>query len=463
MSLCDKRYFNKLTAIAGLLMIIFSCNEKKQNSFSANDVAILHENQKQLTRLIIYDVFTPPVASRIYAYTSLAAYEAVRFAKPGYRSLAIKLNGFPPMPLPDTTQTHNYLLAASKAFFTVAHKVVFSIDTLEKYEEKLYSNFRQTLDDDVYHRSLAFGEKIGNRVLERAAADNYKQTRGMAKYLGSKEDGKWQPTSPDYLDGVEPNWGKIKPFVLDSSSQVTCPRPPAFSKDTTSTFYKNALEVYNIGKHLTDSLITIVEYWDDNPFVIEHKGHMMFANKKITPGGHWMGIASIACRKAQADVVKTAWVHALTSMALIDGFIACWDQKYKTEVVRPINVIQSMIDENWQPYLQTPPFPEYPSGHSVISAAAATMLTNIFGEHFAFHDDSDKEYIGMERDFSSFMQAANEAALSRLYGGIHYRSGIEAGAEQGRIIANHLVEKLIKNNTMASASSAQNIISGVER
>ena len=450
------KYVDRLVACVISVLITCSCNEKKTSPFITDDAAILHENQNQLTKVIIYDVFTPPVASRIYAYTSLASYEAARFARAGYPSIANKLSGFPPMPLPDTVQTYNYPLAASKAFFTVAHKVVFSIDTLKQYEEKLFGKFKEELDEEVYQRSVAFGEKVAERVLERVAADNYKKTRGMAKYLGSKDDGKWQPTSPDYLDGVEPYWGQIIPLTLDSSSQITCPRPPVFSRDTSSSFFRNALEVYRISKNLTDSQITIIEYWDDNPFVIEHKGHMMFANKKITPGGHWMGIASIACRKAGADLVKTAWVHALTSIALLDGFIACWDQKYKSEVVRPINVIQNMIDENWEPYLQTPPFPEYPSGHSVISAAAATVLTNIFGDHFAFHDDSDKEYIGMERDFSSFMQAADEAAISRVYGGIHYRTGMEAGAEQGRKIGKFIVDKLIKSNAMAAAGTSEN-------
>ena len=170
-----------------------------------------------------------------------------------------------------------------------------------------------------------------------------------------------------------------------------------------------------------------------------------------------MGIASIACRKAGADLVKTARVQALTAIALLDAFIACWDQKYKTEVVRPITVIHQFIDDNWEPYLQTPPFPEYPSGHSVISAAAATVLTKLFGEGFSFHDDSDKAYIGMERDFFSFMQAADEAAISRVYGGIHYRTGMEAGAEQGRKVGKFIIDKLMKTTDAATDHSDQNL------
>ncbi|MGZ5135710.1 MAG: vanadium-dependent haloperoxidase, partial [Flavitalea sp.] len=310
------------------------------------------------------------------------------------------------------------------------------------YEDNIFNEFRETLEEDVYNRSIAFGESVAAKVLERAGNDNYKKTRGMRKYIGSKDDGKWQPTSPDYLDGVEPYWSLIKPFMLDSASQCKTPGPPPFSKDTNSTFFKNTLEVYRIGRNLTDSQKTIIQYWDDNPFVMEHSGHMIFANKKITPGGHWMGIAAIASRKTKASPVKTAQVYALTAIALIDGFISCWDEKYKSEVVRPITVIHNLIDENWEPFLQTPPFPEYPSGHSAISMSAATVLTHIFGDNFSFHDDSDKEYIGMERDFTSFYQAAAEAAISRVYGGIHYRTGMEAGAEQGKRVGELIIERI---------------------
>jgi PAP2 superfamily len=437
---------------AFICLIIFSSCTNRKNSSPVDETDLLYQNQKQLTEVIIYDVFSPPVASRIYAYTSLAAYEAGRFAEKGYPSITKQLQDFPTMPQPDEAKQYNYSLAATTAFFTVSHKVVFSIDSLKPYEESVYNKFRESLDEDVYDRSVAFGEAVGGKILERAANDNYKRTRGMRKYLGSKDDGKWQPTAPDYLDGTEPFWGMIKPFALDSSSQCKIVPPPPFSKDTNSYFYKNTREVYDIGNHLTDSQKVIIQYWDDNPFVMEHSGHMMFANKKITPGGHWMGIAAIACKKEKLSAVKTAQVYALTAIALIDGFITCWDEKYRHEIVRPITVIHNFIDEGWQPFLQTPPFPEYPSGHSTISNSAATVLTHIFGDNFSFHDDSDKEYIGMERDFTSFNQAAAEAAISRVYGGIHYRTGMEAGADQGKRVGNIIIQNIKLKESSASAA-----------
>ena len=428
--------------------LLFSCKQKNNKvSFDVNSAELLHQNQQQLNQVIIYDVFSPPVASRIYAYTSLAFYETIRFQKPDHPSLTKQLHGFPEMPLPDISKKYNYNLAATKAFFDVTHKVVFSIDSLKQYENNVFEAFKTSMAEAEYNRSLAFGEAVAAKILERAGSDNYKQTRGMPKYLGSQEDGKWQPTSPDYLDGTEPYWGTIKPFFLDSSRQCMPPDPPKFSTDKNSEFYKNALEVYTIGNNLTDSQKSIIQYWDDNPFVMEHSGHMMFANKKITPGGHWMGIAGIAAKKAGSDIVKTSEVYALTSIALIESFISCWEAKYHTEVIRPITFINKMIDNRWEPFLQTPPFPEYPSGHSSISAAASTVLTNIFGDNFSFHDDSDKKYIGMEKDFPSFYSAAQEAAISRVYGGIHYTSGMQGGIIQGKQVGKLIVDKLMLKDT----------------
>jgi hypothetical protein len=420
---------------------IISC-QPKAAKVKMNEAAVLHENEDQLTQLIIYDVFTPPVASRIYAYASLASYEAIKYADPQYKSITGVLNGFKPMPAPDKHKKYNFTLAATKAFFTVVRKVVFSVDSLDKYENQTYSNFKSNMDDSTYLRSMTFGEQVGKVILERSATDNYKSTRGKPKFLGSNAPGIWRPTAPDYLDGVEYCWGTMKTFALNSSSQFPCPKPITFSTDTSSAFYKQTLEVYNISKNITPEQLTIAKYWDDNPFVLEHSGHMMFATKKITPGGHWIGITAIACKTTNADAVKSAQAYAVISVAMFDAFVSCWQDKYETNVIRPVSVIQDQIDHNWLPLLQTPPFPEYPSGHSAITRAAATALTHLFGDNFAFNDTSDLKYIGMQRQFKSFIQAADEASVSRVYGGIHYTGSVNAGAVQGKKVGDYVLQKL---------------------
>ena len=435
-----------MNRIAQLLLIIFlvsSCSNKEKRNAIPDDAMVLHNNHQQLTNVIVYDVFSPPVASRIYSYTSLAAYEVVRFLEKSYPSITAQLNGFPKMPVPEEGENYNYILAATKAYFEVARNVkIFSFDSTLAYQNQLYADYLAELGEETFNRSVAFGEEVAKKILERVAKDQYKETRAMAKYLGSKDAGKWQPTSPDYSDGVEPFWSKLTPLAMDSSSQCRAIPAPKYSTDTTSEFYKVTYEVYNISKNLTEEQKTIAKYWDDNPFVTEHSGHLMYGNKKITPVGHWMGITNIAAKMKNTGPVETAQAYAITAIAMYDAFIACFDEKYKSQLVRPITVINDLIDRNWQPFLQTPAFPEHTSGHSTISAAAASVLTKRFGDNFKFEDTSDMAYIGMKRSFNSFLEAAQEASISRVYGGIHYRTGVDAGNSQGLEVARIINERI---------------------
>jgi len=302
------------------------------------------------------------------------------------------------------------------------------------------------LDEETYNRSIAFGEETGKIILKRTTADNYKQTRGMDKFLGSDAPGKWRPTPPDYSDGAEPYWAMIKPMKLDSAGQFHCGPPYKYSTDTSSNFYRQVKEVYSMGRNLSDTQKTIARYWDDNPFVTEHSGHLMYGNKKITPVGHWMGITGIACKMKNLNEVETAQAYLLTSLAIFDGFISCWKVKYQTQVVRPVTVVNELIERTWTPFLQTPPFPEHTSAHSVISAAAAAVLSKRFGENFSFKDTSEMEYIGLQRSFPSFMDASLEASVSRVYGGIHYMNSVKEGVVFGKKIGEYYNSSLVLKN-----------------
>ena len=438
--MCKSKYSAYILSV--LILLTISCSDKKVTKL--DDVNILFQNEKMLTKIIVDDIFSPPVASRIYSYTALAQYEAIRFIDTnGNESIAEKLNGFSKMPVPEKGKEYNFLLAATKAFCSVAYDIrIFSKDTLVNYEQQVLEKFSNSVSKEVYDRSVAFGDTIAKSILSRAKVDKYKQTRGMEKYLGSKENGKWQPTSPDYLDGAEPHWGKISNFSLDSVSQFRPMAPYEFSTDSNSQFYKMVKAVYSKGNSLTEEEKLIARYWDDNPFVIEHSGHFMVGKKKITPGGHWMGIAAIASKKANADLVKTAKAFTLTAISLLDAFISCWEAKYYYHYVRPITQINTWWDGTWTSFLQTPPFPEYTSGHSTISGSAATVLSGLYGDNFSFHDNSDSAFIGLTRDFNSFNDAAAEASISRFYGGIHFTNSLDTGLAKGKLIGTHLLNRV---------------------
>jgi hypothetical protein len=404
---------------------------------------------KQLTDVIVHDIFSPPQASRIYAYASIAAYQAAVPDYSDYRNLDEQLKGLSNSPLPQKGKEYCYPLASTHAFLTVGKALIFSEEKIEKFENELYAEFKALeMPAAVYTRSMELGKAVAAHVLAWADKDMYKETRTYPKYSIPEDPGRWRPTPPDYMDGIEPHWNKIRTFVLQSADQFPPPPPTPYNEDKSSLFYKEMMEVYNALNDDRDEKIAIAEFWDCNPFVSHHKGHVMFATKKITPGGHWVNIAALAARKTNADFMKSCETYAMTTIALADAFISCWDEKYRSKLVRPETVINRMVDDEWAPALQTPPFPEYTSGHSVISRAAAVALTSIFGDNFDFLDDTEEEYGLPARPFTSFIEASEEAAISRLYGGIHYAPACFNGVDQGEKVGKFIIGNLKLKNTI---------------
>lgn len=409
-----------------------------------------HAAMQQLTDVIVHDIFSPPVASRIYAYPSIAQYEILALGNSEYNSLAGQLTDFEAIPQPDGEVSME--LAALEAFLKVGKALIFSEADMEAYRDELYASLKEGVNKSFFERSVAYGNQVAEHVLAWAGGDNYNQTRTFPKFTVNEDPTRWQPTPPGYMEAIEPHWNQIRPFVIDSAQQFAPIRPTNYDMDNKqSLFYKEVMEVYEVGNSLTDEQKEIASFWDCNPYVMNVTGHVMYASKKITPGGHWMGIVKIACENTGADEMKTAEAYTLTAIALADAFISCWDEKYRSNLIRPETIINKHIDEEWLPLLQTPPFPEYTSGHSVISSAAAIALTSIFGDDFAFDDDTEVKYGLTVRSFNSFIHASEEAAVSRLYGGIHYRPAIDNGVTQGRALGRFLVDKLnVRNESLSS-------------
>lgn len=432
----------RIWALALSWLVIAGCEEVNPDfQTEAQQPELVHQTAKQLTDIIVHDIFSPPVASRIYAYSTIAAYQAALPGFPEYKTLEGQLNGLKDVPKPETGKEYCYPLASLQAFSKVGKNLIFSEDKMEAYQQKLYDEFEALkMPQEVFERSVDYGNQVAAHIMTWADEDMYKQTRTYPKFSINDDVARWQPTPPDYMDGIEPHWKEIRPFVIQSPDQFVPPPPTTYSVDPNSLFYRETMEVYEaLQSEDKEERLAIARFWDCNPYVSHHTGHVMFATKKITPGGHWMGIAAIACRKDSADFMKSTRVYTLTAIALADAFISCWDEKYRSNLVRPETVINRHIDEEWAPALQTPPFPEYTSGHSVISRSAAIALTSIFGDNFAYHDDVEEEYGLPARDFNSFLEASEEAAVSRLYGGIHYRPAIDNGVAQGEKVGEYVV------------------------
>lgn len=434
--------------VFGLIAVASSGCEKPNPNWKADaaQADFIHQSMQQITDVIVHDIFSPPVASRIYAYASIAGYEALQNGDDAYQSLEGQLRDLKDVPKPTEGKEYCYSLASVHAMLTVGKALIFSEPMIEEFEAEVYGKFQNIkMPAEVYEASMEYGKAVAAHILAWADKDNYKQTRTFPKYTITDDPERWKPTPPDYMDGIEPHWNKIRPFVIDSAEQFVPAPPTAFDMSKNSDFYKEVMEVYNVFEVMEEERAereAIAAFWDCNPYVSHHKGHVMFATKKITPGGHWVGICKTACKKANADMMASADAYVWTSVALADAFISCWDEKYRSNLIRPETVINTYLDEEWKPFLQTPPFPEYTSGHSVISRSAATALTHLFGDNFAYIDSVEVQYGMPPRSFESFYQASDEAAVSRLYGGIHYSPACFIGVEQGQKVGDFITEKM---------------------
>jgi len=445
--------FSFRAAVLLSALLNFSCSVDESTwRQKVDDPKHLHLTMKAITDRIVFDIFSPPVASRIYAYSSVAAYEAGRHADSTLISLSGQLTNMPPMPQPEPGKIYSFPLAAVQALYKTGRTLIFSEDVFEQYYLEMEKDLKASgIPDDVWDRSVKYGNEVSEAVIKWSASDNYKQTRSFPKYTILKDPGTWKPTPPAYMDAVEPHWNKIRTLLLDSAGQFKPAPPESFSTEKGSAFYNLALEVLETRKNLSEEQKEIASFWDCNPFMMNVNGHVMFANKKISPGGHWINITSQVCTKENLSTARSAEAYVWSSVALFEAFISCWDEKYRSRLIRPETYINTYIDEDWTPWLQTPPFPEHTSGHSTISGATAEVLTSLFGDGYAFTDSTEREFAIPNRSFKSFRQAAEEAAVSRFYGGIHYRPANEVGLRSGREIGGFILSRLKTRGDAATA------------
>ena len=397
-----------------------------------------------LTMVMIHDVVSPPVAVRYYAYCIAGAYDIVAHNDPGIFPPASLIKNYTPVKI--TSAKYDYRIAAIYCIYESGRLLLPSGFRLKDDEDKFIAQLKKNkVPQKLMDASVAVGKDVAAQIVEWSKGDSYNKLSAMLHYTPLKGDGKWYPTPPTYMQAVEPNWKRIRPMIIDSATQFKPVPPIAFSKDSGTAFYNQANEVYDVSKTLSNEQETIALFWDCNPFAVSTEGHMMIGYKKITPGGHWMNLTGIAATKAQLSFNQYIEVQAFVSLTLMDAFISSWDEKYRSNQIRPVTYINRYIDPKWVPILQTPPFPEYPSAHSVISTAAASVLDYMFGSNFSFTDNSEELFGLKPRNFTSFMQSAKDAAISRLYGGIHFREGVENGVKEGASLGNFIVDKLIKS------------------
>jgi Dehydratase family/PAP2 superfamily len=436
-----RKIFRGTLVFSFLLILLPSCMQKKQlHSFSNKDIsAVITE----MSDIMLHDITNPPLAARFFSYTCLAGYEIVSQHDAKCKSMHGILNNYPEIQRPDPVQPGSYQLAVLLAMMETAKKMQPSGKLMEAFEEKFIDSCRKAgFNDEVLNNSKNYALVISGQILAYAKADGYNKISNLPRYTPLTADGYWYPTPPGFMAAVEPNFNTVRPFTLDSPAQFKPAPPIAFNAKTGSPFYALTEAVFKEGNELKEDHRLIASFWDCNPFAIQDGGHLQYGVKKISPGAHWLGITGIACLNGNKDFDETMQIYTSVSIGLMDAFICCWDEKYRSNRVRPETAIRKYIDAQWTPLLQTPPFPEYLSGHSVISSASAIILTHYFGDNFSYTDSVEITYGLPSRAFKSFQQAAEEAAISRFYGGIHFMDAITNGQQQGTKVGEWVLQKI---------------------
>ena len=433
----------KILSVACLIFCLGCHRTSKKTELSNAEIGKV---VSAMTDLMIHDITSPPLAARFFSYACLAGYEVVAENDKEFHSMQGVINAYPDLQKPDSIHNYSSSLAAILAMLQTAEKMQPSGKLLITYEENFLDSCRENgFSEETILQSQKYAAVVSKEILAYAKNDSYNKISNRARYTPMHGDGYWYPTPPAYLPAVEPYFNTVRSFFLDSASQFRTVPPIPFSKEKNSDFYKLISANYHQG---SDSLATtnrnIALYWDCNPFAVQDGGHLLVGLKKISPGAHWMGITDIVCRQTKKSFGETMFIHTLISMGLMDSFLACWDEKYRSNRIRPETAIRQLIDVHWKPLLQTPPFPEYLSGHSCISATSATLLSHFLGNHLSFTDTTEMRFGLPARRFSSFDQAAKEAAISRFYGGIHFMDAIEQGLAQGKEVGNLVIRKVEK-------------------
>ncbi len=453
------------------LLAVSACKpsggEKSDNIHNKVSALTADQNSEPILdwmELLYYHIanekISPPQASRIYAYASIIMYEAVLPGMPEYQTLSGQLNQMPDLPRPDTKLEYDWVTVLNQSLyeginFLLERNITGEVETLDDLLDKELEERRAAgIDEEVIERSRTYGTALARAVEEWAKTDNFDKTRlPTTAFKSPSREGqpeRWEPTDFGQTP-LEPYWGTLRPFVLaegkscgiayGASEGPVASSLPEFSTEPGSPFYEAVRAVYEKDQNVTEDERIIALYWADDP------------GETSTPPGHCVYIMNNMVRSRKMKMDEAVNMYALTSISMADAVIAVWYTKYQVNLVRPKTYVREFMgDPNWEPWVETPPFPEYASGHSGFSGAAATVLTGLLGDQPFV--DSTHVIIGLApRKFENFWAAAREAAESRHYGGIHYRAAIEDALLQGKCSGEAVLENVVTHKASSSTSS----------
>ncbi|MFN6154763.1 Ig-like domain-containing protein [Anabaena sp. AL09] len=389
-----------------------------------------------LLNAIYTDKTTPPVASRNMAIAQTAVFDAINSITGTYKNYHF-------------TGTAPKIVSASAAAASAAYTVLVNLYPNQKtfFDTALTAFLAKITDGEAENTGVTFGQTVANDILTLRSTDGANTT---VNYTPGTNPGDWQPTPPANASALLPQWGQVTPFGLTSGSQFRPAGEPALTSDKYTTEFNQVKDLGSINSTTrTADQTEVAKFWADG-------------SGTFTPAGHWNQIAQNAAATKGNSLIDNARLFALLDISLADAGIAAWDAKYTYNSWRPITAIQkadtdgnpnTTADPNWKPLITTPPFPSYISGHSTFSGAAATVLTTILGDNVSFSVNS-LGTPGINRTFTNFNAAANEAGISRIYGGIHFNADNVDGLATGKSVGDYVLQNLLTKDVQAPVIQA---------
>lgn len=410
-----------------------------RSSFRMPENTVLRWNAEALAA-IRRDRTPPPVAARTLAMVHVAVYDAVNAVTRTHRPIRVQ----PTAPAGASAEA----AAAAAAYRTLT--VLYPRQS-ERLEVALTATLATRPDSAATRDGFAVGRAVADEVIRWRAGDS---VGGRGTYTLKPGAGNWRPTPPEYRAALLPGWADVPGFAIRSAADFRPPPPPSLTSDAFADTYRRVMILGAArSTNRTPDQTEVATFWADG-------------EGTVTPPGHWNRIAASAAAARGTGTAETARVFALLNMALADAALVCWDGKYRYDFWRPVTAIREGVpanpaalptDPDWLPLLPTPPFPAYPSGHSTFSGAAAAVLAEVFGSDQVRFTSTSDGLPGAVRSFTSFSAAAEEAGMSRIYGGIHWdfdnREGLTCGRKLGEYVATHFCRPISAGSGDAAPAS----------
>jgi hypothetical protein len=415
-----------------LLLICLSACKKETTQKELGAILAWHQFALKADRYT--EGFKTPVAARTYAYSAIAAWESAvaAGALPQEKSLQARIPALHITQNTTKANTKYYLPAVLDACYNQIFEKLFignprNIEQERKalYQERLAS-YKSEIDDQTLMASTDLGQSIALQVHQWAATDSFGNLGQMHNYdphyVPPPGDSIWEPCRDFPTPSLLPHWGNCRTFAIKTEEFVAGP-PPPYSELAGSQLHKQALELFILNSPISEENMHLAEFWsDDHPSLT------------FSSAGRWISIINQILEHEQASTEKALKTYLLSSIAMSDAIVSCWNSKYKYNLLRPETYIRRTMNPNWRPIMHTPPFPAYPSGHAMIGYATATVLESLFGEDYQFTDRSHagrKEFASEPRSYARIRDMATESSNSRIALGVHYRVDCEEGDRLG--------------------------------